>query len=142
MKMTSSNFNLFRYELKKALKGVEEEFGVEIKPGKIKYSSNSFEMQLEVSNPGSEEENYNSYVARWGNDFDDAYYKYLIGKFGATFTYKGNTYKINGVRQSRSKYDISTIETSTGKGVLWQGRDVAIILGFVPTLTEVKFNEN
>jgi hypothetical protein len=84
-----------------ALKLVADKFGIEIKTGKGGYTDGStgdLKLELKVAGADVEAENWNAFAAIYGLD------ETWLGK---TFTRKGVTLTITGLRSGRSSFNVA-----------------------------------
>lgn len=111
MIFNSEEFSRFRESIKKAVAGVEKDFGVEIEFGKISYTQNDFTIKTTVYNGSVEENRKREFEERaelYGLKPDD---------FGREFIFDGKKTWIIGLETSRKKYPIF-VKDETGKEFL------------------------
>ena len=80
MEMNKKNFDNFRRESEEALKEVAKKYGVEVKAGKISYSTFDFTLQLKATNViegvNVEQEKFNRECRIYG--FEESDYKSIV----------------------------------------------------------------
>ena len=112
MNFNKNEFDLFRKEIKNAVKGVEEKFGVEIEFSSIKYDDSQFTIKTTVLNGSKEEamkKEFNKYCALLGLKEEH---------YGAIISHKNEQYKIVGLQLNRRKYPIEVENIVTGERIL------------------------
>lgn len=94
--LTKNEFASFRLEIEQALKAIAEKYNSNIKAGKINYTTNSFDLKLEVSR---KEVN--------GKSFEQAEFEknsFLYGfkpeDYGKNFNISGKTFTLYGFKRS------------------------------------------
>jgi hypothetical protein len=108
MNFATTNYNEFYKDLKEALKGVEDKYGIDFDvKGKFTYESDNSECRFKMvavnrKSDGSsnvEDSARNQRLENWKNAFYRNAWKFdLEGQFGAEVTLKGTKYKIIGLR--------------------------------------------
>lgn len=109
--MKPVDFEIFREDVKVALEGVAKKHGVVIQPTKIKYSTDSFELKLEVNK-----------IPENGMSVEQANFEKLCRNYflkpedyGRTFQSNGKTMKLIGFLPSGRKYNYLGEDVITGK---------------------------
>jgi hypothetical protein len=109
--LTSKEFGVFRTEVEQALQEIGKKYNVNIKGGKIKYSSNSFNLDLqvnkkEINGKSFEQAEFEKYCMLY--DFKPEDYR-------KEFIVKGKTFYITGFALRASKMPILAVN-SKGEG--------------------------
>ena len=99
---TKKQFEEFKHDTEQAMKALAEKYGVNIKPGKIKYAENNFTLELEIA---KQEVN--------GQSFEQAEFGKYCHLFGLKpedylreFSYIGKTYMLTGFSLRATKMPI------------------------------------
>jgi hypothetical protein len=111
----NSNINQIKAEIKAALMGIEDAHGIKFKMGNVTYDNKQFRFKMEVfvgSTPPqmSETTIWNDNCWRFG---------LTPGWLGKTFWYKGDEWKIYGLKPRSRKYPVKVIRTNDGKKMLF-----------------------
>lgn len=123
MNFNKNEFDLFRKDIKEAVKEVEKKFGVEITFGKISYDESHFTIKTEVANGSKEEgkrKEFEKYCTLYGLDKND---------FGREFLYQGELCRFVGLEMNRRKYPIIIESVVTGKQILITEPGIKKLLG-------------
>jgi hypothetical protein len=108
--LTNKQFDSFRKETEQAMQQIAEKYGVNIHCGKIKYSDIKFDLTItaskkEVNGKSVEQIEFEKVATLYG---------FVPNDFGKSFTWKGNTYRIVGIKTRASKMPI-ICECTDGK---------------------------
>ena len=110
MEFNKKNFDNFRRESEEALKEVAKKYGVEVKAGKISYTSFDFTLQLKVTNivegVNVEQEKFNRECRLYGFEESD---------YNATVILQGKEFELVGFNPRSPKNCCSIREVATGK---------------------------
>ncbi|MDD4779199.1 MAG: hypothetical protein PHT02_01155 [Tissierellia bacterium] len=120
--LTKKEFEMFRKETEEALKSIAEKYGATIKAGKIKYTNNSFNLDLQVvkkdiGGKSFEQVEFEKYCVFYGIRPED---------YNREVTYNGKIYNLVGFKPNSSKYPI-LLKCEDGKTYKW-GTDLIKLL--------------
>lgn len=100
--LTKKEFESFRMEAEKALSDIAKKYNVDIKAGKIKYTNNSFNLDLqinkkEIDGKSFEQVEFEKYCSLYGFRPED---------YNKTFTMQGKQFSICGFKPRASKMPV------------------------------------
>ena len=104
-------FEVFRLEVKEALKGISEKYNFNIEAGSIKYTDINFDMTLkitekEVNGKSYELLEFEKYCSMYGLKSSD---------YGKKFTSNGKTFTLSGFKPRATKLPVIAIDEN-GQG--------------------------
>lgn len=111
MQINTANLKAFRFDFQNAVKELEEKYGVKIEAGKIGYSSDNFNMKVEVKNIGEngevEDKDFSIYADSFGLKPE-----WLNASFQPR---TGEKLKIVGINPRRWKNPVELVGIESGK---------------------------
>jgi hypothetical protein len=115
---TSSNLDVIRRDIDKALEGVAKKHSIALKIGGIKYSSDQFHTKLEAFIQDASTSGMNARQIEGLKNLKNYGSLYNVSEkdFGKKFTnWDGQTFKFVGLMPSRPKYPVLGENVRTGK---------------------------
>lgn len=122
--LTKKEFEMFRKETEEALAKLAEKYGATVKAGKIKYTSNSFNLDLQVAKKdiggkSFEQIEFEKYCVFYGLKPEH---------YNKEVTYNGDKYNIVGFKPQASKYPVIA-KCEDGKRYKWTEQLAKMLIG-------------
>ena len=122
MKLTKTEFEIFRSEIETALASVAAKYGCIVEAGNIKYdainTTVSVSFKSETPDKSADQLNFETYCGSYDFDKED---------FGFTFTYQGKQYRFVSFKTSARKYPC-VCDCSDGKTVCFTAEAIHTLM--------------
>jgi hypothetical protein len=122
MKLTKTEFEIFRSEIETALASVAAKYGCIVEAGNIKYddilTTVAVQFKSQTVDKPADQLNFEMYCGRYG---------FAPEHYGFTFTYQGKQYRLTSFRTTARKYPC-VCECSDGKTVCFTVEAITVMM--------------